>query len=157
MLLASTDPLAAPPIEANFLSTKEDTRAVLHCVTLCREIGNSAACAPFRQREAFPGPLRGTEMIRFIREAAGTHFQQSSTARMGTDHNAAVDGSLCVHGMPGLRVVDASVMPTIARGITTAPTVRIAERAPRLVRAACRRRPERARSCGNGLPGGNVR
>ena len=133
--LVSADPLAAPRIDANFLSTEEDLRALLHCVDLCREIGNSAACAPFRQREVFPGPLKGADMARFVREAAGTYFHQSCTARMGTDDAAVVDGALRVRGMQGLRVVDASVMPTIARGNTMAPTVLIAERAARLMQA----------------------
>ncbi len=134
--LVSTNPLAAPLILANFLSTDEDVRALLHCVALCRDIGNSAACAPFRQREMFPGPLQGDEMVRFVREAAGTYFHQSCTARMGTDDGAVVDGALRVHGVQGLRLVDASVMPIIARGNTMAPTVLIAERAARLMDAA---------------------
>jgi choline dehydrogenase len=133
--LVSADPLAAPRIDANFLSTEEDLRALLHCVELCREIGNSVPCAPFRQREVFPGPLKGADMERFVREAAGTYFHESCTARMGTDDGAVVDGALRVRGMQGLRVVDASVMPTIARGNTMAPTVLIAERAARLMRA----------------------
>ncbi len=133
--LASADPLAAPRIEANFLSTEEDVRALVHCVALCREIGNSLACAPFRSRELFPGPLQAQDMLRFVREAAGTYFHASCTAAMGTDDMAVVDAALRVHGIEGLRVVDASVMPTITRGNTMAPTVLIAERAARLMRA----------------------
>jgi len=136
VLLASTDPLVAPRIEANFLSTDEDMRALLYCVALCREIGNSEVCAPFRAREVFPGPLQGGDLVRFVREAAGTYFHQSCTARMGTDDAAVVDGALLVRGLQGLRLVDASIMPTITRGNTMAPTVLIAERAARLVRAA---------------------
>ena len=134
--LASADPLAAPLVDANFLSTESDLRAMVHCVELCREIGNSLACAPFRARELFPGPLKGAALRAFIRDAAGTYFHQSGTARMGRDAGAVVDGALRVHGMAGLRVADASVMPTIARGNTMAPTVVIAERAAELLRAA---------------------
>lgn len=136
VLLASADPRVAPRIEANFLSTEDDVRALLHCMALCREIGNSAACAPFREREIFPGPLQGEDALRFVREAAGTYFHQSCTARMGTDDLAVVDGALRVQGVRALRVVDASVMPSIARGNTMAPTVLIAERAARLMRSA---------------------
>ena len=131
--LASADPFAAPLIDANFLSTEEDMQAMLHCVALCREIGNSVPCAPFRQREVFPGSLNDQDMVQFIREAAGTYFHQSCTARMGTDDMAVVDGALRGHGLDGLRIADASVMPTIARGNTMAPTALIAERAARLI------------------------
>jgi choline dehydrogenase len=133
--LASAHPLQAPRIDANFLSTDEDLRALLHCVALCREIGNAQVCAPFRRREVFPGPLSGAALERFVRQAAGTYFHESCTAAMGTDDAAVVDGSLRVHGLKGLRIADASVMPTIARGNTMAPTVVIAERAARLIRA----------------------
>lgn len=134
--LASAHPLHAPRIDANFLSTDEDLRALLHCVALCREIGNAPVCAPFRRREVFPGPLQGAALERFVRQAAGTYFHESCTAAMGTDDAAVVDGSLRVHGLHGLRIADASVMPTISRGNTMAPTVVIAERAARLMRAA---------------------
>jgi choline dehydrogenase len=134
--LTSANALDAPLIEANFLSTEEDLRAMLHCVSLCREIGNSEICAPFRRREVFPGALNKHDMVRFIRQAAGTYFHQSCTARMGTDDLAVVDGSLRVHGLDALRVADASVMPTITRGNTMAPTALIAERAALLIRSA---------------------
>jgi len=134
--LRSADPLAAPRVAANFLSTDEDLRALIHCVELCREIGNAPACAPYRLREVCPGPLKGPAMEDFVRRAAGTYFHESGTAAMGQGDDAVVDASLRVHGLQGLRVVDASVMPTIARGNTMAPTVLIAERAARLIRAA---------------------
>lgn len=133
--LASAKPGDAPLIDANFLSTDEDMRALRYCVALCREIGNSAQCASFRRREVFPGPLHGDELTEFIRLAAGTYFHQSCTAAMGMGDDAVVDAALKVRGVRGLRIVDASVMPTIARGNTMAPTVAIAERAARLIRS----------------------
>jgi choline dehydrogenase len=136
--LTSANALDPPRIEANFLSTDEDLRALLHCVALCREIGNAPVCAPFRQREVFPGRLQGAALERFVRQAAGTYFHESCTAAMGTCDASVVDGSLRVHGLLGLRIADASVMPTIARGNTMAPTVVIAERAARLMRVAHR-------------------
>jgi choline dehydrogenase len=105
-------------------------------VELCREIGNSAACAPFRQREVFPRDLRGAALENFIRNAAGTYFHQSGTARMGRDAMSVVDGALRVYGVEGLRVADASIMPRIATGNTMAPTVVIAERAVEILRTA---------------------
>ena len=134
--LASADPFTAPRIHANFLSEPSDMRAMVRCVELCREIGNSAACAPFRRREVFPGDLRGAALENFIRNAAGTYFHQSGTARMGRDAMSVVDGDLRVYGVEGLRVADASIMPRIATGNTMAPTVVIAERAADILRAA---------------------
>jgi choline dehydrogenase len=136
VLLASADPFAAPLIHANFLSTESDMKAMRHCVELCREIGNSVACEPFRRREVFPGRLKGAALDEFIRNAAGTYFHESGTAKMGRDAMSVVDGSLRVHGLQGLRVADASIMPTISTGNTMAPTVVIAERAAEILRAA---------------------
>lgn len=132
--LAGADPFAAPIVDANFLATDSDLRAMERCVELCREIGNAPGVAPFRRREAFPGNLKGEALRDFIRDASGTYFHQSGTARMGRGPDAVVDGALRVHGIDGLRVADASVMPTIATGNTMAPTVAIAERAAMLIR-----------------------
>lgn len=134
--LAGADPRLAPRIEANFLSTDEDLQALLHCIRLCREIGNAEVVAPYRAREVCPGPLQGDALIAFARRAAGTYFHESCTAKMGTDDLSVVDGRLRVHGLEGLRVADASVMPTVTTGNTMAPTVLIAERAARLVLGA---------------------
>lgn len=134
--LASAHPFDAPRIHANFLAEASDMAAMVRCVEMCREIGNSVACAPFRQREVFPGDLRGAALENFIRNAAGTYFHQSGTAKMGRDALSVVDGALRVYGIEGLRVADASIMPSIATGNTMAPTVVIAERAAQIVRAA---------------------
>lgn len=134
--LASADPFAAPRIEANFLAADADMRAMVRCVELCREIGNSAALAPFRERELFPGPLKGRALEDFVRNAAGTYFHECGTARMGRDADAVVDEQLRVRGVRGLRVADASIMPRIATGNTMAPVVVIAERAAEILRAA---------------------
>ena len=134
--LASADPFAAPLIIANFLSTDSDMRAMVRCVELCREIGNSSACAPFRKREVMPGNLKGREMEAFIRNAAGTYFHESCSAKMGRDAMSVVDGDLRVYGIEGLRVADASIMPEIATGNTMAPTVIIGERAAEILRKA---------------------
>jgi choline dehydrogenase len=138
VLLASADPFAAPLVHANFLAEPSDLQAMVRCVELCREIGNAAVCAPFRRREAFPGPLRGAALQDFVRNAAGTYFHQSGTAKMGraSDRDAVVDGQLRVFGIDGLRVADASIMPSIATGNTMAPTVVIAERAAEILRHA---------------------
>ncbi|MFK7967317.1 MAG: GMC family oxidoreductase [Burkholderiaceae bacterium] len=134
--LASADPRAPAIVEANFMQDPEDMRAMLTCVELCRDIGNSPECAPYRKREVFPGSLNRSEMTNFIRNAAGTYFHQCGTAKMGRDEMAVVDAQLRVYGLEGLRVADASIMPTIATGNTMAPTVFIAERAATLISQA---------------------
>jgi choline dehydrogenase len=134
--LASADPFAAPHIFANFLSTGSDMKAMTRCVELCREIGNAAVVAPFRKREVMPGNLKGAAMENFIRNAAGTYFHESCSAKMGRDAMSVVDGALRVYGIDGLRIADASIMPEIATGNTMAPTVIIGERAGEIIRRA---------------------
>lgn len=134
--LASADPFAAPRIHANFLSTGTDMRAMIRCVEMCREIGNSSFCAPFVKREVMPGNLKGAAMETFIRNAAGTYFHASCTAKMGRDAMSVVDGALKVYGVEGLRVADASIMPEITTANTMAPSVVIGERAAEIIARA---------------------
>ncbi len=121
-------------VHANFLSDPRDVDALLYAVQLCREIGNSAPLRTFARRELMPGPLDAAAMERWLRNAAGTYFHQSCTAKMGRDPLSVVDGSLQVYGVEGLRVADASVMPAITTGNTMAPCVVIGERAADLAR-----------------------
>ena len=134
--LRSANPADAPRIEANFLAEPEDMRAMRYCVELCREIALGGEVAPFVARELMPGPLKGDDLDDFIRNAAGTYFHESCTAKMGRDEDAVVDASLRVYGVEGLRVADASVMPEITTGNTMAPTVYIAERAAEIIASA---------------------
>jgi choline dehydrogenase len=130
--LTGNRPQDAVAIHANFLSDPRDVTALMHAVELCREIGNSAPVRPFARRELMPGPLDAAAMQRWLRNAAGTYFHQSCTAKMGRDPMSVVDGSLQVYGVQGLRVADASVMPAITTGNTMAPCVVIGERAAQL-------------------------
>lgn len=120
-------------IHANFLGEEADVRALLRCVEICREIGNSEALKPFVKRELMPGPLSAPDMLTFLRNAAGTYFHQTCTAKMGRDAMSVVDGSLKVYGVEGLRVADGSIMPAVAGGNTMAPCVLIGERAADLI------------------------
>lgn len=120
-------------IDANFLSEEADVRALKIALELCRDVGNSDALRPFVKRELMPGPLADAEQLTFLRNAAGTYFHQSCTAKMGRDSMAVVDGALKVYGVQNLRVADASVMPAIAGGNTLAPSVLIGERAADLI------------------------
>lgn len=133
--ISLTGPDADDPvrIDAAALSDPEDLRAALAGIELAREIGNSRAMAPFARREVMPGPLPRAELEEFVRNGAGTYRHQSCTAKMGRDEMAVVDSALRVHGVEGLRVADASVLPRITSGNTMAPCVVIGERAAELI------------------------
>jgi choline dehydrogenase len=135
----ASDRLGDPAlIHANFLSHEADMKALLRCVEICREIGNSPDLKSFSRREVMPGPLKGKDLEEFIRNASGTYFHQSCTAKMGRDQMSVVDGSLKVYGIDGLRIADASVMPRISTGNTMAPSVVIGERAAASIKTAHR-------------------
>jgi len=126
------DPVLIYP---NFLSTEQDIKAMTRSVEICRELGNSAGLKPFAKREVMPGPLKGKELERFIRDAAGTYFHETCTCKMGRDEMSVVDGKLRVYGVDGLRIADGSVMPAISTGNTMAPCVIIGERCAEEIKA----------------------
>lgn len=128
LTLASASVWEDPLIHPGFLSTEEDMAASRRAFELCRELGNSASLKPFAKREIMPGPLTGKDFDTFLRNAAATYFHESGTCKMGRDALSVVDGQLQVYGVEGLRVADASVMPTITTGNTMAPCVVIGER-----------------------------
>ena len=132
--LASANPMAAPLIDVNFLSCDADVHAMLAAVELCRDIGAADAFKSFRAREVMPGPLGRSEMIDFIRNAVSTYFHPTSTCQMGHSPSCVVDHELRVHGIEGLRVADASIMPNITSGNTNAPSVMIGEKAAVMLR-----------------------
>ncbi|WP_298293221.1 choline dehydrogenase [Thiomonas sp.] len=138
--LASANPAAAPRIHANYLSDPEgfDLSRMIEAVKISRELLAQPAFARWRGGEIFPGEHARTqaELERFIRRKAETVYHPVGTCRMGRDAHSVVDAQLRVHGVTGLRVVDASVMPEITTGNTNAPTLMIAERASRWMTAA---------------------
>ncbi len=131
--LASANPRDKIRIHANYLSDAEgfDLKVMVECVKLSREILAQAAFKPHRRHELMPGEAVQDEagIIDFIRRKAETIYHPVGTCRMGEDAEAVVDSELRVRGVDALRVVDASVMPTLVGGNTNAPTVMIAERA----------------------------
>ncbi len=133
--LVSADPTVAPSIDVNFLSRDADIIAMLEAVALCREIGASRAFAPFRAREVMPGGLNRAEMTDFVRNAVSTYFHPTSTCAMGNTPPCVVDHKLRVHGLDGLRIADASIMPNVTSGNTNAPSVMIGEKAAELLQA----------------------
>jgi choline dehydrogenase len=129
--LASTDPAAKARISANYLSEADDAATLVAGMRLVREIAAARAFDPYRGEELFPGAAAQSdaELLAAIRAKAETIYHPVGTCRMGSDPAAVVDPRLCVRGVAGLSVVDASVMPTLVSGNTNAPTIMIAERA----------------------------
>ena len=120
-------------IEPNSLSEPEDLAAAFTAVEMCREIGNHEAFAPLVSGEAAPGARDLAGMEAFIRNSAVTYWHQSCTAKMGRDAMSVVDHQLKVYGIAKLRIADASIMPRITVGNTTAPCVIIGERAADMI------------------------
>jgi choline dehydrogenase len=137
--LRSRDPAAAPVIAPNYLSTDEDRRVAADSIRLTRRIMAADALAPFAPAEHLPGSFIRDEddLVRAAGQLGTTIFHPVGTCRMGprADPSAVVDASLKVHGVGGLRVCDASIMPTITSGNTNSPTVMIAEKAAELIGA----------------------
>ena len=125
----------APLIHANYLSDPQDLAVLVEAVRLSRQILQSRAFDAYRGAEIFPGPQVDStaQLIQFIRRKAQTVYHPVGTCRMGTGPDAVVDASLRVHAIQGLRVVDASIMPTIVSGNTNAPTIMIAEKAADMI------------------------
>jgi choline dehydrogenase len=129
--LRSTDPRTAPKIVASYLAAERDRRALIDGVKELRAIVGTRALDAYRGKERTPGESvrSDDEVARYLRQGIETLYHPVGTCKMGTDALAVVDPSLRVRGVRGLRVVDASVMPTIPGGNTQAPTLMIAERA----------------------------
>ena len=131
--IRSPRPEDAPAIRANYLSTEQDRLIAANSLRLTRRIAAQPALAKYRPREVKPGAQFDTdaELARVAGDIATTIFHPVGTARMGRadDAMAVVDSSLRVHGVAGLRIADASVMPHITSGNTNSPTLMIAERA----------------------------
>ncbi len=134
--IRSADPAAPPSILFNYLQDPQDRRDLRESVRLTREILAQSALAPFRGAELSPGPgIQSDEAIdSFIRQGVETCYHPVGTCRMGTAEGCVVDDECRVRGLAGLRVVDASIMPSIVSGNTNAPTIMIAEKASDLIR-----------------------
>jgi choline dehydrogenase-like flavoprotein len=133
--LTGPDPDDPIQIEANLLCEPDDRKSLLECVKLCREIGNLDVLRPFLKREVLPGKLKQTTLEDYTRNGALSFWHQTSSATMGRDAMAVVDGNLKVHGVDNLRIADGSIMPRVTTGNTMAPCVIIGERVAELLQA----------------------
>jgi choline dehydrogenase len=136
--LRSTDPIAKPVIAPNYLATYEDRRVAADAIRVTRRLMRQQAMQAYRPEEYLPGPAVGDDDASLAKAAGDigtTIFHPVGTAKMGiaSDPMAVVDERLRVTGLEGLRVIDASVMPTITSGNTNTPTIMIAEKAAQMV------------------------
>jgi choline dehydrogenase-like flavoprotein len=136
--LASSDPMAAPLIDPNFFGEREDMDRLMNGFKLMRSLLQQPALAGYRGRELPASAVAQTDaqIETFIRGHADTIYHPVGTCRMGSGAMDVVDAELRVHGVQGLRVVDASIMPSIVGGNTNAPVIAIAEKAADMVRSA---------------------
>ncbi|MBV8799654.1 MAG: choline dehydrogenase [Alphaproteobacteria bacterium] len=133
--LKSADPFAPPLIQPNYLEAEEDRRALREGVKLGRDVFAQAAFDPYRGPELMPGAhiKRDDQIDAFVRKTAETIYHPVGSAKMGHDAESVVDPQLRVRGIEALRVVDASVMPSLVSGNTNAPTIMIAEKASDMI------------------------
>jgi choline dehydrogenase len=136
--LKSPDPTAHPAIDPNYLSAPADLEALLAGIEVTRRIARAPAFEPYRGPELWPGDAvtDRTALTAAIRDWAETIYHPVGTCRMGGDARSVLAADLTVRGVTGLRVVDASVMPTLISGNTNAPTIMVAEKASDLILAA---------------------
>ena len=135
--IRSADPAAAPAIRFNYLSDPQDREDLRNSVRLTREILSQPALSRYRGRELNPGDAlrEDSELDAWVRRSVETCYHPVGTCRMGLDPGRSVVDAECrVHGIDGLRVVDASIMPSIVSGNTNAPTIMIAEKVSDIIR-----------------------
>ena len=135
--MRSANPADPPRILNNYLQAEADKEVNRAAFRLARELHRQPAFDPYRGAEVDPGPSCTTDadIDAFMAEFVSSHYHPVGTCKMGVDDMAVVDPQLRVHGIGGLRVVDASIMPLLVGANTNAPTIMIAERAASLINA----------------------
>ena len=133
--ITSPDPRQPPAIKFNFLSSPTDEEVTTRAIRIARSVMMAPAMASFQVTELAPGASRTTddEILDWVRATAETTYHPVGTCKMGNDPMAVVDAQLRVHGIEGLRVADASIMPTLTSGNTNAPSIMIGEKAADMV------------------------
>jgi len=134
MKLTSANPADAPYLDPNYLGEQADFDALLEAVKLCRKLGYTKAMQDWMKVEVLPGKdATDADIADYIRKSCGTYHHMVGTCKMGIDHMAVVDPQLRVHGVEGLRVADASIMPAVTSGNTNAPAIMIGEKAADMI------------------------
>jgi choline dehydrogenase len=138
--IRSPDPAAPPAIQPNYLSTQADKDTLIAGLRIARGIFQTAAMQKCVSEEFLPGPAAQSDedFLDHIRQTAGTTYHPTSTCMMGPRENSVVDTALRVHGVEALRVIDASIMPTVVSGNTNAATIMIAEKGADMILAEAR-------------------
>ncbi len=133
--ITSADPKTAPAIHFNFLSSPVDADLTVRAIRIARSVMTARALAPLGVSEIAPGTPRDSddEILDWVRQAGETTYHPVGTCKMGSDAMAVVDDQLRVRGIEGLRIADASIMPTLTSGNTNAPSIMIGEKAADLV------------------------
>ncbi len=133
--IKSSDPTVSPAIRFNFLSAEMDRGGVVFAMRKGREVMNTAPVADIVGEELAPGPQYQSddELIEWVRHHAETTYHPVGTCKMGQDPQSVVDDRLRVHGIEGLRVADASIMPSLTSGNTNAPSIMIGEKCATMV------------------------
>jgi choline dehydrogenase len=136
----SADPRTAPAINPRYLSHETDRRAAIGGLRAVRRLFAAPVLAPYLVGEILPGASvqSDDELLHYLRQTGSTVFHATCTCKMGRDPMAVVDDQLRVHGLDGLRVIDASAMPAVTSTNTNAPTIMIAEKGAAMIRAAAR-------------------
>jgi choline dehydrogenase len=133
--LTGADPDAPLHIDPRYLSEEADLNALIHSLELSREILNNSAFAEWRKGEVWPRKSDRQSLRRYVSEVSETYHHHAGTCRMGLDSGSVVDPQLRVHGIAGLRVADASIMPDVVSGNTNAPSIMIGEKASDMIRS----------------------
>jgi choline dehydrogenase-like flavoprotein len=137
--LANNDPMRAPLIDPNFLGEEDDLETMVAGFKTTRRLMETPALRALQQKDLFTADVKTDDDIRnMLRARVDTIYHPVGTCKMGTDPMAVVDPKLRVRGVEGLRVVDASIMPTLIGGNTNAPTIMIGEKAADMIRAEMR-------------------
>jgi choline dehydrogenase len=133
--LKSSNPLDNSLVQPNYLSAPEDAEVLVHGIELARKMAHTKAMEEFLDYEIAPGAnlTSKEELINYVRNSASTVWHPVGTCKMGNDEMSVVDQKLKVNGITGLRVADASVMPTITSGNTNAATIMIGEKAAAII------------------------
>jgi len=138
--LKSPDPFDAPAVHPKYLSAETDQQTIVAGLRLIRRILANPHMRAFIESEFQPGPAMESDeqLLNYARRRGGTVYHPTSTCKMGSDPMAVVDAELRVHGIEGLRVADASIMPTVVSGNTNAATIMIGEKLADMVRQPLR-------------------